>query len=602
MADAGWYPDPQDPNAEQYWDGQMWTGQLRGAGSAGQQEDTSAQSGAQETRINPVFAAAPEPPAPQPQPWQDQGAPAQPQQPYGAAPGYGTAGYGATQGSGQGYGAAQGSAPGYGAGYGAAQGYSQGGQPGPQGGQPGGAQPWAGTPAPSGKKRRNLFIAAGVVVVLVAAGLITWLVLPGDDAPSITYQGKAINAADTVLTTAESSVSKTVASRHGVKSSDTRCYFVQADKPADGAKKSDVDSSLSCGPVLFVDGDAAQEYLPVRLTADTSGSKANLTPQSSLDGVDPSSVRPGYTLVRPDGKTRPTGNGGLKVPLPPATTKDSIIATSLGSTAAPATLTTAVMVGRTRKVTVSAAGYITRYGSGTDARSAPSGQKLLAFRTTYDVGDISSGTGAQVKLLVDGVAKDVPTPGTDEYVVAAVPASSSASLQLIDSGDTQSLALPAGTPASSNIAVLTRTHRTQLLGRTFNVVVDGTKAGKKLGSATYRTTATLARLDYWPPANTSAKASSPTRALLSVRVNFTDSKAKGGPFGYDPPYLHLRLPDGTVVAARNVAPKGKIANVFDVPATFTTGVLTISGSEKDSTGVTVKVRTAMNIPISIAAG
>ena len=57
-----------------------------------------------------------------------------------------------------------------------------------------------------------------------------------------------------------------------------------------------------------------------------------------------------------------------------------------------------------------------------------------------------------------------------------------------------------------------------------------------------------------------------------------------------------------MVQARNVAPKGKIANVFDVPATFTTGVLTISGAEKDSSGVTVKVRTAMNIPISIAAG
>ena len=126
-------------------------------------------------------------------------------------------------------------------------------QPGGPGsrGQPGNTSGHA-----SGKKRRNLLIAAGVVVVLVAAGLITWLVLPGDDAPSITYQGKSINAADTVLTTAETAVSKTVSARHGVKSGDTRCYFVQADKPASGAKKSDVDTSLSCGPVLFVDGDA----------------------------------------------------------------------------------------------------------------------------------------------------------------------------------------------------------------------------------------------------------------------------------------------------------------------------------------------------------
>ena len=604
VADAGWYPDPQDQNAEQYWDGQAWTGQRRGAGSTGPGTASPVHSEAQETRINPVFPATPEPAAQPPQqPPQWQGDPTGTQNyagtaNYGGAQGYGTPGYGTP-----GHSPTPGYSPTQGYPVTPEQGY--GAQPGqPQAGYPGSGaagQQWGGSPAPATKKRRNLLIAAGAVVVLVAAGLVTWLVLPGDDAPSITYQGKAIADADTVLTSAESSVDKTVSARHGVKSKDTRCYFVQAEKPAQGTKKSDVDSSLSCGPVLFVDGDTAQEYLPVRLTADTSSSKARLTPQSSLDGVDPASLRSGYTLVRPDGEKAPDGNGGLKVPAPPPASKNSLTAATLGSTPEPASLSKAVMVGRTRKVTVSAAGYVPRYGTGSDARSAPAGQKLLAFRTAYDDGDVGSGTGSTVKLLVDGVARDVPSPSTDEWVVAAVPDSSSAALQLVDSGDTQSISLPQGQPGAGNIAVLTRTHRSQLLGSTFNVTVQARK-GKQKVSAVFRTTATLARLDYWSPANTAAKPSSTRNALLSIRVNYTTAKEKGGPFGYDPPLLRLRLPTGTYVKARNVAPKGKIANVFEVPAGFTTGTLQIIGSEPGSGGTTISVVTPKSIPISIPAG
>ncbi|WP_375498794.1 DUF2510 domain-containing protein [uncultured Jatrophihabitans sp.] len=610
MADAGWYPDPQDSNAEQYWDGQMWTGHRRGAGSSGGGSGGADQSAAQETRSNLTFQSAPEPAAPQPQ-WQGEPAAYQPTQSYQPTQNYQpTQSYLPTQGyqSPQGYQPTQDypqsgyQQPGYGQ-----PGYGQPGYEQPGYGQPGfqqgsSAHPWAGAPAPvASKKRRNILIAAVVAVALIAAGLVALLVLPGDDAPSITYQGNSIKDAAAVLSSAESSVTKTVSARHGVKSNDTRCYFVQAEKPADGTKKSDVDSSLSCGPVLFVDGNTAQEYLPVRLTAATSGGKAVLTPQSSLDSVDPSSVRSGYKLVRPDGETAPSGNGGLKVPQPQSTQQDSITTASLGSTTPPSSLTNAVMVGRTRKVTVTAAGFIPRYGTGTDARSAPSGQKLLAFRTTYDIGAVSSGTGAQVKLVVGGTTHDVPTATTGEYVIAAVPDSSAPTLQLIDSGDTQTLSLPQGQPGANNIAVLTRTHRTQVLGRTFNVPILVRKGTRK-GNATFKTTATLASLDYWPPANTAVKASSPRNALLSVRINYFDSTQSGGPYGYDPSQLRLKLPNGSYVKARNIAPKGKIANVFEVPATFTTGTLQITGTQRFSNGVTSTVRTTKEVAISIAAG
>ena len=260
------------------------------------------------------------------------------------------------------------------------------------------------------------------------------------------------------------------------------------------------------------------------------------------------------------------------------------------------------MVGRTRGVTVSAAGFVDRYGTGTDARTAPSGQRLLAFRTTEDAGELSGAAGAEVQLVVDGTAHDVPQAASDEYVVAAVPSSSTVTLRLIDSGITQTLSLPDGKPGSSNLAVLTRTHRTQLLGRTFDVRVRVRK-GSRTATVTFRTTATLATLDYWPPANTAATPSKPGDALLSVRINYTDSAdAGGGPYGYDPSLLRLELPDGSYVKARNVAAAGKIADVFEVPAGFTTGTLQITGTQHADGGVTATVRSTKTLAISIPAG
>ena len=206
-----------------------------------------------------------------------------------------------------------------------------------------------------------------------------------------------------------------------------------------------------------------------------------------------------------------------------------------------------------------------------------------------------------LKLAVDGSTHDVPSPGSDEYVVASVPASASVTLQLVDSGDTQTISLPQGKPGSNNIAVLTRTHRTQFLGRTLNVPIVVSK-GSRTAKVTFRTSATLASLDYWPPANTSTKPSSPSKALLSVRVNYTDSGNPGGPYGYDPGLLRLKLPNGSYVRARNIAPSGKIANVFEVPASFTTGTVQITGTVAASGGVKVRVRTLQQIPISIPAG
>ncbi|MGH3495296.1 MAG: hypothetical protein ACRDQ1_18970, partial [Sciscionella sp.] len=248
-----------------------------------------------------------------------------------------------------------------------------------------------------------MWIGAGVVVILVAGGLASWQLLSGDSKPKLTYQGKQIADPATVLQEAETSVAAVVKKRHGVSNGDTRCYFSQPDKVPSGQKKSDVDDKLLCGPVLFVDGDDSTPYLGVPLQSSQNGKKVTLTPSSSLDDTAPTAVPDSAKLVRPDGASAPKGADGLKVPQPPPADKDVLVAAPLGGTSPPPAVDNAIMVSRNESVTVKSAGVIARYGSGEDARSAPAGEELLAFRIATDEGDIGSSPSADaLTVAVDG--------------------------------------------------------------------------------------------------------------------------------------------------------------------------------------------------------
>lgn len=613
MAEAGWYPDQRNPGSELYWDGQSWTGQRRPAGGGGGAPVPQRRGGgshragggqvpaqpAQETRVNPVFRDRPQQPAaPQggpPAQQSGQGAAGQGDTtrierpapgPYGAAPWQqgGAPAYGAQQGYvGQGYAQGYGRAPGHGPG-----------GPGAPGG-PGGAAPRRG-------RRKPLVIGGVAIVLLLAAGLVTWLVWPSSS-PSLTYNGKTISNASGVLSGAETSLDSTVKSRHGVESSDTRCYYAKSANPPKGTTKSDVQNTLYCGPVLFVDGSTSAEYLKVPITSTgTSGGNATLSAQKDISTLQPVAVGGDVVLTRPDGKKPPAGNGGLSVPKPPPAAKNSLVATSLGSTPAPGKPAQAVMEGSSRKVTLVAAGEISRYGRGDDARSAPPGQKLLAFQLQYGFGALSTDTsGALVKLVVDGTARDIPQASGDQYDVAAVPSSSTVAVQLTDHGVTQTLALPGGQPGPNNLLVLARTHRTALIGQTFDVPIRLTR-GSQTVNATFHASASLASLDYWPPANTALHPSAPDKGFLTVRVNYTTTDEPGKTFGFDPGILTLKLASGAVLHARNIAPNGKISNVFEVPADFTSGTVSISGSEQVSGGITLTVRSAKSFPVTLQAG
>jgi hypothetical protein len=245
---------------------------------------------------------------------------------------------------------------------------------------------------------------------------------------------------------------------------------------------------------------------------------------------------------------------------------------------------------------------VDRYGSGAAARSAPDGQELLAFRITVEAGDIGSApaSGGLTVSVAGGPARKVESmPDPSDYIILALPKSDTASLVLDDGGFKQTLSLPDGKAGPGNILVLARKHRFVAIGKTASVPVSLSN-GSNSADVTYHATFATASLDFWVPRHPDRHPVSATDALLSVDIDYTDP-THPGTFGWDPQLLKLRLPNGTVLAARNIAAVNRIFDVFEVPAGFTTGTLEVTGSEKVQ-GISLTVSRAAVFTISLAAG
>jgi hypothetical protein len=446
-----------------------------------------------------------------------------------------------------------------------------------------------------------------VAVAVLVAALVTWLVWPSSSAPQFTWKGRTIADASGVLSKAENTVGAYVSNRHGAKNDSTRCYFVQPDKAASGTKRTDVEDHLLCGPVLFVDGNKSKPYLALPLSATgTSGGKQQLSTPGSLSGLQPDAVPAGVKLARPDKKSAPSGAGGLDVPAPPPADKDALLAVSLGPTAAPAAIDNAVLIGRDSGVRLIAAGEISRYGSGDDARSAPQGYHLIAFQTAAHDGDLDGHGTSTPQVVVGGQPRPLPaTSAGSPWVVVAVASGTTAELSLTDAGVTQTLSLPGGQPGSGNIQVLARTHRDVQVNRKINVPVRLTLHGSTVQTYSWHVTAAEARLFYWSDANPDAHASDPAHALLYVDITYTDPglTTPNEVFGFHSAMLSMTLPDGTVIQSHDIDKKnGFVINVFDVPADFTTGVVHVSGRDTLADDYIETVAKPGNIPISIPAG
>lgn len=572
MAEAGWYPDPQEPGFVQFFDGREWTGERRPLPS----ETPAGGNGGEPTRnvgtapwAGPAPASAQQAP-PQPawaaseQRWAQSGPSAPTVQRPPAAP-----------------------------------------QP-PVVPPPAPAPPWqAGgpTPPPAGaRKSHSRLIIAVVAVLAVAGGLVAWLLWPRGNSSSLTFSGKPIAEPASVLAGAEENVAALVGTRHGAKNASTRCYFAQPKNPPSGRPSSDVEQALWCGPVLFVDGDPSQNYLAIPLMSGTAAGSSNsvtLRPAPGINSIQPQALDSSLDYVRPDGLTPPK-TPGLSAPKPPAADQDVLTTAPLGPVPAPKSLSDARMVGRTASVTLDAAGEVPRYGDSDTARSAPPGEKLYAFQVTYGRGDIRRAKVTAEFVVDNGTPRPLPVPASGDWIIAAVPDGSSAQIVLDNAGYVQSLSVPDGKPGSDNIAVLVRTHRESAVDTTPRIPVHLAN-GSGSADVTWDADITTAELNFWIPGHMFRHPTSVGDAVLSVHANYHYSDTPGTTYGFDPELLRLRLPDGTLLKAENVAAKNKINDVFVVPADFTQGTLEIGGHEQVG-DVTVTISRTVQVPISIPAG
>jgi hypothetical protein len=298
-------------------------------------------------------------------------------------------------------------------------------------------------------------------------------------------------------------------------------------------------------------------------------------------------------LSRPDGATAPKGADGLKAPVPPAAEKDALLATTLTSVTVPDAPDTAVLGSWSGGIRITKLGTIKRYGHGDDARSAPAGQKLIAFQATGAPGarDESRDLTSRAKISVDGgEGRSVPNLGSGEYVVVAVPNDAkSVDLVVDDEGLTQSISLLDGKPGSDNVVLFTRGNRDGTTPVSASGVLtfkpkvkfdDGTSGA----SETARITVNKVELFYRTPiGEKQVTASSPRNALMHVSVTY-DGAHEHGEYGFPSNMVTFTPSGGHAVRARNLSldPENKIYSTFEVPADVTSGTLTISGSVSQS--------------------
>jgi hypothetical protein len=258
----------------------------------------------------------------------------------------------------------------------------------------------------------------------------------------------------------------------------------------------------------------------------------------------------------------------------------------------------AMLVGRTSGVKLRAYGFVDRYGSGDQARSAPHGRRLLAFAATAVSGE--SGNALPELSVRVGTSERGPLVNTPDYVVVAVPTDAkNVDLVLNDSGVKQSISLLTGQPSANNPVVTTRANTVGKLSVAKDVTV---KVASRSGSGITSGRITFSRvwLSYW--CADGSHASRPDRALLHVTVTV---RLDGDPhdYGVEPGLLAGSEVGSKAQKSRNGAADNttEIDDVIEVPADIVDGTVTYSGTAKAATG-TITVMTPVTVPFQILAG
>ncbi|MCL2781384.1 MAG: hypothetical protein FWD74_07855 [Actinomycetia bacterium] len=461
------------------------------------------------------------------------------------------------------------------------------------------------------------------VVLALLGGLCVgaYLASPAGPAPEFTFFGTAVQRPEEPLARAEAAAATLVRARHGVAGQPLRCYYAlpAAPQPSAGMKKTDVGEDLWCGPVLFVDGDPAAEYLRFALSGVWTGATVTLRAAAGPVSPDPAALPPDTVFKRLDGAAPPAGAGGLRAPDPPPADTDLLTtATDLGGQPVPAAPADAVIGSINGGIRLTALGPITRFGAGDDARSAPPGERLIAFQlgAGYDAnGDAASLLSSTTVAVGSGAGRALPACAADGcYYLVAVPTDApSADLVLTDAGRRQTLSLLTGQPGRGNLAVLARAHRASSARKSFSVPVTLSEPvvfpdGVSGDALTLSAKLTGARLDWTPPGASWAKPSKPGNALLTLSLTYTDAHDKPARgYAFEPGLLTFTPAGGKPIKARNISHSAaSIYDTFEVPASLTSGTLTIAGSTTrtflDGGDFTLTVARPVRVPVTFPRG
>lgn len=437
-------------------------------------------------------------------------------------------------------------------------------------------------------------MAVCVIGVLVGAG---WLVLKPQLSRQLSSYGAPVANAAQVLSQAEHAMDSEVLARHGARGHGARCYF-GSDSPSGGDLPAAIGDRMLCGPVLFVDGDPGRPFLSYDLLATpTDDGRMRLAVDSAAVDADSPDPRPASQLIRPDGKL-PPATDRFSMPRPPAAVGDVLTTTATLRSRLTAAPPSARMIGQLSGVRLVEYGFVTSYGWGDRARTAPVGYRLLAFATNPEAGEAGDRT-PDLSVRVDGVERG-PLQSTSDYVVTAVPLHArTVELVLTDSGMKQALSLLTGKPAGGNPTVTMRSHTSQQLG-----VAKPIKVQLKTAAGTGPLNGTLSvsavTLTYWAADGTSCQGTDRAWLHLAATVKLDGDKRA---YGAESSLLSVSLPGSARLAVRNAAedPGTEVDDVVQVPASLTGGNLTYSGTVHTAKG-TITVLTPVTVAFSIPAG
>jgi hypothetical protein len=453
-----------------------------------------------------------------------------------------------------------------------------------------------------------VLILTGVVAVVLAVEF------RRHSGSSFTFDGRPIEHPDRVLAAAEATVQAAIADKPNVHTADTHCFFAVPHQVGGGRRLPNVDRTAYCAPVLLVDSLTGQPFIRVGLHGQTHGKGERVT----VDGL-PSSLATvafpaGTDLIRPDGRQLAASITDLKPPIPPpAPANVFVTADALGTSSAALADLPTQMGGFEGGLSLTHAGQVQRYGSGAAARSAPVGQRLLAFAVNISY----SGSGAKPPTLDWGVAVDggalrpAPRPtASGLYRVIAVPTTAhTVDLVLRSREITQTLSLLTGRPGLQNLAVLARKNWLDPVRKVGDVTLLYAGADSPQPSRAH-ITVSGAFLEYW--AGGAATDKHPQRrdhAYLDVGITYTQTinGRTRGPFAFPPGLLTLTRHGGLAahpidLAAGIPALRSKIYNVFDVPAQFTTGAITIGGTMHIDDQHTVSVAEPFKFEVEFRSG